>query len=58
MVQIDMDLPKRCDRCPFLMQISGLCAYCMAMRMQIKYSEIDLKDIFCPLMEVKDGGTT
>jgi hypothetical protein len=30
----------------------------MAMRMQIEYSEIDLKDIFCPLMEVKDGGVT
>lgn len=37
---------------------SGLCAYCMATRMPIKYSETDLKDIFCPLMEVKDDGTT
>lgn len=58
MVQIDMELPTRCDRCPFLMKISGLCAYCMAMRMQIKYSEIDLKDILCPLKEVKGDGDT
>lgn len=57
MVQIDMEMPTRCDRCPFLMQISNLCAYCMATRVPIKYGEIELKDILCPLREVKDDGT-
>lgn len=54
MVLIDIPMPRRCDECPFLLQVKNCCAYCMASRKQIKYSETDLKDFFCPLKGVQE----
>lgn len=54
MVLINMDFPTSCDRCPLFMQISDLCAYCMATRMPIRFGEVDMRDILCPLVEVEE----
>ena len=54
MVLINMDFPTSCDRCPLFMQISDLCAYCMATRMPIRFGEVDMRDILCPLIEVEE----
>lgn len=53
MIQINMDMPKTCGSCSFLMEVVGICAYCMATGHQIKMSETDLRDGMCPLEEVK-----
>lgn len=52
MIQIDMDMPKNCGECPMCMIVYKMCAYCMAGRFQVKYSELDLRDGICPLKEV------
>lgn len=49
MIKIDMDMPRYCSECPFLLYINGLCAFCMISRLMIKMSETDLKDGLCPL---------
>ncbi len=51
---IDMDMPKSCYECPMCMIVRGMCAYCMAGRFQVKYSELDLRDGICPLKESSD----
>lgn len=55
MIQIDMDMPKNCAQCPMCMIVYQMCAYCMAGRFQVKYSELDLRDGICPLRKVDDG---
>ena len=56
MIKIDIDMPRYCGECLFLLYINGLCAYCMATRLMIKMSETDLKDGLCPLKT--DGDET
>lgn len=46
-------MPRRCDECPFLMKVENLCVYCMAGRFQVKYSETDLRDGICPIVEIE-----
>ncbi|MBR1810775.1 MAG: hypothetical protein IJ766_03870 [Clostridia bacterium] len=48
-----MEMPKSCECCGLLMKVQNLCAYCMATGLQVKYSETDLKDGMCPLVEVQ-----
>lgn len=53
MIQINMNMPRFCSECPFVLMVKDTCAYCMATKYQIKISEVDLKDGLCPLMEVE-----
>ena len=49
-----MEMPKSCGKCGLCLQVKDLCAYCMATGLQIKYSETDLRDGMCPLVEVDE----
>ena len=53
MIQIDMPMPRYCGECPLCMIVHDTCAYCKAGGFQVKYSELDLKDGLCPLIEIK-----
>ncbi len=53
-VLIDMDMPRFCWECPFLMLVKDTCAYCMATKYQLKMTELDLRDGMCPLQDVPD----
>lgn len=47
-------MPKSCEQCGLLLKLNNLCAYCMATGHKIKYSETDLRDGLCPLIECKE----
>jgi hypothetical protein len=45
----DMNMPKSCKQCPVCMEVRDTFAYCMLLGFQLKLSELDLKDGYCPL---------
>lgn len=53
-VIIDMNIPKYCKQCPMCMEVRDTFAYCMLLGYQLKITELDLKDGYCPLKEVKE----
>lgn len=58
MVILEMkEMPKCCGKCGLCMVVKDLCAYCMATGLQVKYSELDLRDGMCPLREVNNIAT-
>ena len=55
MIQIDMKMPRKCKECPMCMEVRDTFAYCMLLGFQLKLTELDLKDGYCPLKEVPTG---
>lgn len=52
MIYLELEkMPKSCGECGLCMNVNNLCAYCMATGYQIKYTELDMRDGMCPLID-------
>lgn len=52
MIKIDIEMPKSCDDCRFLLQINN--ANCYVSESLQEIDDIEIKPLWCPLIEVKE----
>jgi len=53
MIKIDMEMPENCEDCRFLLHISNN-ATCYASVALQEIDDIEIKPVWCPLIEVKE----